>query len=180
MAKGKPRVRIAVDAMGGDNAPGEIVKGAVDAARKDDIEPILVGPSDLIKPELAKHNTSGLPIRLVHSDDFIKEEENPALTIRRRPNCSIAVATKLVRDGEADALIGATATGSLVTSAMQFLGMIDGIDRPVIGGVLAGVAPKTAVFDLGVNTDCKPQYLLNFAIIGTVYAKLFLDIPTPR
>lgn len=165
--------------MGGDYAPLEIVKGAVAAAKKGDIEPILVGPLDILKAELAKYDVSGLPLHCVNAEDFIKEEENPALAVRRKPNSSIVIATKLVKAGEADGLIGATATGSLVTSAMQFLGMIEGIDRPVIGGVLSGVAPHTAIFDLGVNTDCKPQHLLTFAIIGTVYARMFLDIPNP-
>ena len=99
--------------------------------------------------------------------------------MRRKPNSSIAVATKLVKSGEAQAIIGATATGTLVTSALQYLGMIDGIERPVIGGVLTTLAPKTAIFDLGVNMDCRAKHLVNFAVIGTVYAQLFLDIPNP-
>ncbi|MBE9512660.1 MAG: phosphate acyltransferase PlsX [Chloroflexi bacterium] len=179
MAETKRRVRIAIDAMGGDYAPGEMVKGAVAAAEQGDIEPILVGPLDILKAELAKYDASGLPLHCVNADDFIREEENPALAVRHRPNSSIAIATKMVKAGEADALIGATATGSLVTSALQHLGMIEGIDRPIIGGVLSTIAPKTAIFDLGVNMDCKPQHLLNFAVIGTVYARMFLDVPNP-
>ena len=179
MTQTKRRVRIAIDAMGGDYAPEEIVKGAVAAAEKGDIEPLLVGPLDILKVELAKYDVSGLPLHCVNAEDFIKEEENPALAVRRKPNSSIAIATKMVKAGEADGLIGATATGSLVTSALQFLGMIEGIDRPVIGGVLSIMAPNTAIFDLGVNMDCKPQHLLTFAIIGTVYARMFLNIPNP-
>ena len=179
MTQTKRRVRIAIDAMGGDYAPEEIVKGAVAAAEKGDIEPLLVGPLDILKVELAKYDVSGLPLHCVNAEDFIKEEENPALSVRRKPNSSIAIATKMVKAGEADGLIGATATGSLVTSALQFLGMIEGIDRPVIGGVLSTMAPNTAIFDLGVNMDCKPQHLLTFAIIGTVYARMFLNIPNP-
>ena len=179
MAETKRRARIAIDAMGGDYAPGEMVKGAVSAAEQGDIEPILVGPLDILKAELAKYDASGLPLHCVNADDFIREEENPALAVRHRPNSSIAIATKMVKASEADALIGATATGSLVTSALQHLGMIEGIDRPIIGGVLSTIAPKTAIFDLGVNMDCKPQHLLNFAVIGTVYARMFLDVPNP-
>jgi glycerol-3-phosphate acyltransferase PlsX len=179
MAETKRRVRIAIDAMGGDYAPEEMVKGAVAAAEQGDIEPILVGPLDILQAELAKYDASGLPLHCVNADDFIREEENPALAVRHRPNSSIAIATKMVKAGEADALIGATATGSLVTSALQHLGMIEGIDRPIIGGVLSTIAPKTAIFDLGVNMDCKPQHLLNFAVIGTVYARMFLDVPNP-
>lgn len=179
MAEPKRRVSIAIDAMGGDYAPQEMVSGAVATAKRGDIEPILVGPLSILEDELVKYDVSGLPLRCVNADGFIKEEQNPALAVRRKPNSSIAVATKLVKSGEASALIGATATGSLVASALQYLGMIEGIDRPVIGGVLSTLAPNTAIFDLGVNMDCKPPHLLTFAVIGTVYARTFLNIPNP-
>jgi glycerol-3-phosphate acyltransferase PlsX len=175
MTEPKPRVSIAIDAMGGDFAPQEIVAGAVSAAEKGGLELILVGPLKTLEEELAKHDVSGLPIRCVDADFFIKEGENPALAVRRKPNSSVAIATKLVKSGEASAMVGATATGSLVTSALQYLG----IDRPVIGGVLSTLAPETAIFDLGVNMDCKPRHLLTFAVIGTVYARTFLGIPEP-
>ena len=180
MTGAKPRIKIAIDAMGGDYAPGEIVKGAVAAAEKnDDIEVILVGPTNTVEAELAKYNISRLPIRYVNSDDFIQEEEHPALAVRRKPNSSIAVAIKMVKAREADALVAATATGAIVISAIQFLGMIGGIDRPVLGGPLTSIAPNTVIMDLGVNVDCKPEHLLNFAIIGSVYARLFLNIANP-
>ena len=179
MTEANQRIRIAIDAMGGDYAPGEIVKGAVAAAEKGDVEVILVGPMDTVEAELAKYDISRLPIRCVNSDDFIKEEEHPALAVRRKPNSSIAVAIKMVKAGGADALVAATATGAIVTSAIQFLGMVDGIDRPVLGGPLSSIAPNTVIMDLGVNVDCKPEHLLNFAIIGSVYARLFLNIANP-
>ncbi|MBN1862867.1 MAG: phosphate acyltransferase PlsX [Dehalococcoidales bacterium] len=179
MTEPKPRVSIAIDAMGGDYAPQEIVAGAVAAAQKNNLELILVGPLSTLEEELAKHDAAQLPIRCVDADFVIKEAENPALAVRRKPNSSIAIATKLVKSGEASAIVGATATGSLVTSALQYLGTIPGVDRPVIGGVLSTLAPKTAIFDLGVNMDCKPHHLLTFAVIGTVYARTFLGIPKP-
>ena len=179
MTGANQRVRVALDAMGGDYAPGEIVKGAVAAAEKSDVEVTLVGPIDTVEAELAKYNISRLPIHCVKADDFIKEEEHPALAVRRKPNSSIAVATKMVKAGEADALVAATTTGAMVTSAMQFLGMVEGIDRPVLGGVLSGIAPNTIIMDLGVNVDCKPEHLVTFAIIGSVYAKMFLNIANP-
>ena len=173
-------MRIAIDAMGGDYAPQEIVQGAVAAAGRDKgVEPILVGPLDILEKELAKYDTGGLAIRCAPADDFIKKGENPALVVRRKPNSSIAVATRMVKAGEADGLLGATDTGALIASIMQYLGMIAGVDRPVFGGALPGFAPKTAIFDLGANMDCKPQHLLNFAIIGTVYARKFMNIPHP-
>ncbi len=179
MTETRKTTTIATDAMGGDYAPEEIVAGAVAAARHKGLEPVLVGPLDILEPVLAKYDTSGLSIRCVQADDFIKEGENPALLAHRKPNSSIGVAIRMVKSGEAQGVLGATNTGALVASAMQSLGMLDGIDRPVIGGVLSGVAPKTAIFDLGVNMDCKPQHLLTFAIIGTVYARIFLDIANP-
>jgi len=179
MAIANRRVRIAIDAMGGDYAPSEIVKGAVEAAEKSNIEVTLVGPTNIVESELAKYNISHLPIRCVNADDFIKEEEHPALAVRRRPNSSIAVATKLVKARETDALVAATSTGAVVTSAIQYLGMVDGIDRPVLGGVLSNIAPNTIIMDLGVNVDCKPEHLVNFAIIGSVYARMFLNIANP-
>lgn len=179
MTKTNQRVRVAIDAMGGDYAPEEIVKGAVAAAEKDDIEVILVGPTDRVKPELAKYDISHLPVHHVNAKDFIQEGKHPALAVRRKPNSSIAIATKMVKAGEADGLLGATTTGALVTSAMRFLGMIDGVERPVIGSVLSSIAPKTAIFDLGANTDCKPHHLVTFAIVGSVYARIFLDVANP-
>lgn len=178
VADGKT-VRIAVDAMGGDYAPEEIVKGVVQAARDDGgLELILVGPTDIVSTELAKHKASGLPIRIAHADEFIKENDKPALSARRQ-NTSVAVAAKTVKAGEADALLSAGPTAALVSGALKFLGMIDGIERPVIGGALSTFAPKTVLMDCGVNVDCKPYHLLTFAIVGSIYAKKLLKIENP-
>ena len=168
MVRTNQRVRVAVDAMGGDYAPSEIVKGAVLAAEKNDLEVALVGPTDVVEAELAKHGASHLPIRCVRADEFIKEGENPALAVRRKPNASIAVATKMVKEGEADGLISAGPTGALATSAIQYLGMIEGIERPAIGGAIFDPVPNTVVFDCGVNIDCKPYHLPAFAIIKEI------------
>ncbi len=181
MTEQSKSVRVAIDAMGGDYAPEEIVRGAVAAARGDsELAPILVGPLPLLEQELANYDITGLAIRCVHADNFIREEESPAIAVRRKPNSSISVASKLVKSGDADALLGATPTGSLVSSAIQHLGMIEGIERPVIGTVLSMVAPATVLLDLGVNMDCRPRHLVNFAVIGTVYVRTLLDIPVPK
>ncbi len=180
MVKASQKVRIAVDAMGGDYAPGEIIKGAVMAARKNnDVEIVLVGLPDIVEAELAKYDAAHLPIRRVKADESIPEGKNPALAVRNRPNSSIAVATRIVRDGEADGLISAGPTGAIATSALRYLGMIDGVERPIIGGAIFSPAPKTVVFDCGVNMDCKPYHLLTFAVIGSVYCKKLLKIPSP-
>jgi glycerol-3-phosphate acyltransferase PlsX len=173
------RIRVAVDVMGGDYAPAEIVRGAVLAAEKGDVDIALVGPTDIVEAELARYGVSRLPIRCVRADEFIKEDENPALAVRRKPNASIAVAAKMVKAGEADGLISAGPIGAMVSAAIQYLGMIEGIERPVIGGAIFDLAPNTVVFDCGVNVDCKPYHLLTFAIIGSVFCQKLLDIANP-
>lgn len=179
MVRADQRIRIVVDAMGGDYAPGEIVKGAVLAAEKTDVEVVLVGPTDIVEAELAKYDVSHLPIGCIRADEFIKEGENPALAVRRKPNASIAVATKMMKEGEAEGLISAGPTGAIVASAIQYLGMMEGIERPVIGGAIFDPAPNTVVFDCGVNIDCKPYHLLTFAVVGSVYCKKLLNITNP-
>ncbi len=179
MARAKRKVTIAVDAMGGDYAPAEIVKGVVMAAEKGDVEIALVGPPDILEAELAKYNTTHLPIRRIPASEVIKETENPALAVRRKPQSSMAVATRMLKDGEADGLISAGPTGAIATSGIQYLGMIEGMERPVIGGTIFDVLPNTVVFDCGVNMDCRPYHLLTFAVIGTVYCKKLLNIANP-
>jgi len=179
MTKAKQKVRIVVDAMGGDYAPSEIVKGAVLAAKKDDVDITLVGPTDTIAAELAKYNSSYPPLRCIGADEFIKEDESLAISARPRPNTSIAVSAKTVKAREAEAMVSAGPTKVLVANVLRYLGTIDGIERPVIGGALATFAPNTVLMDCGANVDCKPYHLVTFAIMGTIYAKKFLNIDNP-
>lgn len=180
MSEVSKRVRIAVDAMGGDYAPEEIVKGAILGAQKGDVEIILAGPMDVLEGELGKYSSSNdLPIRCVEANDVIKEGEPPSLVIRRKSNCSIAVATRLVKSGEADAVVGAGSSGAVSVSAIQYLGMVEGMGRPAIGASLGSFAPNIVFMDLGANVDCKPHQLLSFAITGSVFAKNLLHIANP-
>ena len=175
------KIRVAVDAMGGDYAPEETVKGAVLAAQKDDVEVFLVGISDTLKQELAKYElTNGSSVHIVGASDFIRENESPVDVIRRRPNCSVAVAAKMVKSGEADALLSAGSSGAAAISAIQYIGMLDGVYRPAIVGSLGSFASNTVMVDLGANVDCKPQQFLTFAVAGSVYAKKFLNIADPK
>ncbi len=175
------KIRVAVDAMGGDYAPEEIVKGAVLAAQKDDVEVFLVGISDTLKQELAKYElTNGSSVHIVGASDFIRENESPVDVIRRKPNCSVAVAAKMVKSGEADALLSAGSSGAAAISAIQYIGMLDGVYRPAIVGSLGSFASNTVMVDLGANVDCKPHQFLTFAIAGSVYAKKFLNIADPK
>ncbi|MBI4286453.1 MAG: phosphate acyltransferase PlsX [Chloroflexi bacterium] len=172
-------MKISVDAMGGDFAPQEIVQGAVVAAREHRVGIILVGPEERIKAELAKHDTRGLDIEIVHTDEYLIEGEHPAYAMRKKRNASILLATKLVKEGRADAVVGVGPTGGVVASAMQVLGTVEGIGRPVVGGPFLGFTPNTVMIDLGGNVDCRPDQLLDFGIVGTVFAQKWLNIPNP-
>jgi len=172
-------MRIAVDGMGGDYAPEEIVKGAVIAAREYGVQIDLVGPADRMNQELAKHDVSGAEVEVVHAGEYLVEGEPPAYALRQKRDASIAVATKLVREGRADAVVSAGPTGGVVAAALYILGTIEEMSRPVAGGPFLGFAPNTIMMDLGTNVDCQPYQLLDFAIIGTVYARKMLNIPNP-
>ncbi len=172
-------MKIAVDAMGGDYAPVDIVKGAVMAARDSGTGIILVGQEEKIKEELAKYDTSGLDIDIVHTDEFLVEGEQPAYALRTKRKASIAVATKLVKDGQAQAVFSAGPTGGVIAAALGILGMVEGISRPVLGGPFVAFAPRTVIMDVGGNVDVRPDQLLDFAIVGTVYTRTLLNVTDP-
>ncbi len=172
-------MRIAVDGMGGDYAPEEIVKGAVIGAREYGVQIALVGPEERMNQELAKHDLSGAEIEVVHAGEYLIEGEPPAYALRQKRDASIAVATKLVREGKADAVVSAGPTGGVVAAALYILGTVEGMSRPVAGGPFLGFAPNTLMLDLGTNVDCQPYQLLDFAIVGTVYARKMLGIANP-
>jgi glycerol-3-phosphate acyltransferase PlsX len=172
-------IKIAVDAMGGDYAPGEVVQGAVTAAKESGIGIYLVGPQDKIKAELAKYDTAGLPIEIVHTDEYLLEGEQPAYALRTKRNASIAVGTRLVKEGRAQAVFSAGPTGGVIAAALMILGMVEGVSKPVLGGPIIGFAPKTVIMDVGANVDIRPDQLLDFAIVGTVYARTLLGVPNP-
>lgn len=165
--------------MGGDHAPGEIVKGAVAGAREYGVEISLVGPEERMKEELARHDLSGTVIDVVNANQYLVEGENPAYALRQKRDASVVVATKLVSSGEADAVVSAGPTGGVMAAAAYLLGTVAGMSRPVAGGPFIGFAPKTIMMDLGSNVDCQPYQLLDFAIVGSVYAEKMLGIPNP-
>jgi len=151
------------------------------AAQKDDVEIFLVGPIDVLKRELASCKLrNGTSIHIVEADQVINEDESPIDVIRRKPNCSVAVAARMVKSGQADALVSAGSTGAAAISAIQFMGMVDGVYRPALVGSFGSFAPNTVIVDLGANVDCKPHQYLDFAIAGSVYAKRFLNIADPK
>ena len=172
-------IRIAVDAMGGDYAPEEVVKGALMAVNEQQVEVLLVGPLPILNQELTKHNYNHPNLRCIEANQIISDNEHPALALRNKPDASVVVAAKLVKKGEADAMVSAGSTGALTASALQYIGPLEGIYRPVIAGGFVGFAPHTLILDMGANVDCKPSQLLNFAILGHVYARKYYDIPNP-
>ncbi|TEB05520.1 Phosphate acyltransferase [Pelotomaculum schinkii] len=172
-------MKIAVDAMGGDFAPGEIVKGALMAAREYKQAVILVGDEERIRVELGGIDPGEL-ISIVHAPEVVDMGEHPAVAVRRKKNSSIVRATQLVKDGEAGALVSAGSTGAAMAAALLGLGRIKGIDRPAIAGVLPSEKGYTVLLDAGANVDCKPQNLLQFSVMGYLYAKRVLGVANPR
>ena len=179
-SEGRTSRRVAVDAMGGDYAPGEVVLGAVQAARDLRVGIALVGPQDAINAELAKHNTAGLEIEVVHTDEVIAMDEHPAEAVRSKRRNSITLCHELVRDGSALAAVSAGNSGAVLAAAIFTLRRIRGVDRPAFGGVLPSATGQTLVLDLGANTDCKPPYLLQFAVMGAAYMQSVFGVANPR
>jgi phosphate acyltransferase len=162
--------RVALDAMGGDNAPGEIVAGAV-----------LVGREDAIRAELAKHETQGLDLPVVHTDEVIAmDEHDPAAAAREKRNSSMLLALQQVRDGAALGAVSAGNSGAMMAAATIVLRRIKGVKRAALGGVLPTRNGVCLVIDMGANTDCKPEYLQQFALMGSIYMENIFKISAPR
>ena len=173
-------IRVAMDAMGGDYAPGETVKGAVAALEKQNIELLLVGDAAAVAAELDKYDLNGKAVRVVPSVGKIGDDEHPMYAFRQKPDASVIVGTKLVKAGQADVLVSLGSTGASMATAALVLGMMEGLERPCIGGPFLGLAPSTVLMDLGSNVDCRPSQLLNFAALGSVFAHRFLGTESPR
>ena len=169
-------MKIAIDAMGGDNAPSEIVKGAVLAAQKYPCEIILVGNESIIRSELGDTN---LPITIHHADEVIEMGEHPADAVRCKKDSSIVVATRLVQCGEADAVLSAGSTGAAVAAAQLILKRIHGIGRPAIATPMPTPRGTTLLLDSGANVDSKPEHLIQSGIMGSLYAEHVLGINNP-
>ena len=173
-------VRVAMDAMGGDFGPKETVKGAIEALGNDNIELILVGDQEPVQAELDRYDTTGRSVTLVPSVDKIGDDEHPIRALRSKPKESILVATKLVKSGDADVVVSMGSTGASMASSVFLLGLMDGLERPCLGGPFLGVAPGTVMVDAGSNMDCRPALMLSFAALGSVFAHRFLGVENPR
>jgi phosphate acyltransferase len=176
-----PKRRVALDAMGGDNAPGEIVLGAIQAAQEQGIGVWLVGPEETLRAELARHDTTGLDLEIVHTDEVIGMDEHPAEAVRSRRRNTMTLCHELVRDGKALGAVSAGNSGAMMASALLTLRRIKGVDRPALGAVLpAANGARTLVLDVGANTDSKPEYLAQFALMGSAYMRSAFGVERPR
>jgi glycerol-3-phosphate acyltransferase PlsX len=173
-------VYVALDAMGGDKAPGEIVLGAVQAAREYALGVYLVGNENVIRTELARHDTSGLDLPIVHTDEVIEMDEHPANAVRRKKNASMTLALQLVRDGKALGAVSAGNSGAMMAASLFTLKRIAGVERPALGGVFPTRDSACLIIDMGANTDCKPEYLQQFALMGSIYMERIFGIQSPR
>ena len=178
--RGDVPIRVAVDTMGGDFGPPETVKGALQGLDTHNIELLLVGDQDLLESELAHYNIKSKPVKVVASVGKIGDDEHPIEGLRRKPQSSILVATKLLKSGDADLLVSMGSTGASMASSVFILGLMDGLERPCIGGPFLGVAPRTGLVDMGSNIDCRPPLMLSFAALGSVFSQKFLGIENPR
>ncbi len=171
---------IAVDAAGGEYAPHEIVKGAIKAAREYDVEIALVGRKDILYV-LAGRHLGKLSMTIIDASQAIGFNESPIEAVRSKPDSSIVVGTNLVRDGLASAFVSAGNTGAVFYAALVSLGKIKGIERPAIGTTIniSAIAP-TLLIDSGANADCRPTHLVQFAQLGTTYAREIFGIDCPR
>jgi len=174
-------MRIVLDAMGSDDYPVPDVAGAVMAAREWGDEIILVGREELIRQELARHDTTGLRLEIVHAPQVIEMDDEPARAARVKKDSSMHVGMNLVRDGQADGYVTAGNTGGvLAVATLHTLRRIRGVKRPALAAILPLPAGRVVALDIGANADCRPEYLLQFALMGDIYARAVLDCARPR
>ena len=179
-SRNKENFTVAVDVMGGDFAPAEPVAGAVQAAREQGVNVLLVGDANLVEAELARHVTDGLNITIVPSEGVITETDNPVKAIRDRPKASMVEAAKLVKSGQADAMVTMGSTGAAMASATLVVGLLDGVARPALGGPMFRPLSSAVLIDVGSSVDCRPSQMLGFAALGTAFARSIQKIENPR
>ena len=174
-------LRVAVDAMGGDYAPAEIVKGVISAVnRMEELEVLLVGSRDAINKCMGTEVQSPR-IKIINTQEVIRNDEDPGLAIRSKKNSSMITAMHLVRDGEADAVLSAGNTGALMGGGLLFLERISGIKRPALLTVIPAFEGNgTVLLDVGANMDAKPDHLLQYGLMGQIYAREMLGKENPR
>ena len=173
--------RVAVDAMGGDNAPVEIVKGAVEAVNENqNIIVYLTGKEDVVRAELGKYTYNEKQIEVVNADEVIETAEPPVLAIRKKKNSSIVVALNLVKDGTCDAFVSAGSSGAVLVGGQLIVGRIRGIERPPLAPLIPTEKGCSLLIDCGANVDARPSHLVQFAKMGSVYMENVIGVDKPR
>ena len=172
-------VRVALDAMGGDYAPGELVKGALLALSQGTAQVLLVGDPHLLAEELQRQGAGDHSIKVIPSEGVIQEGESPVQALRQKPRASIAVATGLVKEGAADACVTMGSTGAAMAAAVFLLGTVEGIERPALGGPVIGFSSQAVLIDVGTSVDCRPAQLVDYGVMGIVFAQTILGIHEP-
>ena len=174
-------MRIVVDAMGSDERPVPDVAGAVDAAREFSDTIILVGKEDLVRSQLAQHNTAGLTIEVVHAADEVTMTDKPSVVARSKPQSSMRVGLDMVKNGDGDAFVSCGNTGAILAiSTLSTLRRIPNVNRPALTTLLSISGRQFILVDIGANADCRPEWLQQFAIMGSIYADRVLGRPSPR
>jgi len=173
-------MRIAVDAMGGDNAPLVVVRGAVAAVRDHRVPVTLVGPERVIRQELAQLDAIPVGLDVRDAPSVIPMGEHPSTVLRQRADSSIAIGIDMVRDGEANGFVSAGNTGAVMAFAVLHLGRLPGVDRPALGAVFPTRSGVCLMLDVGANADCRPSYLVQFAHMGIAFSRQVLGVPAPQ
>jgi glycerol-3-phosphate acyltransferase PlsX len=174
-------MRIAVDAMGGDNAPSAVVEGAVLAAREYQVEMLLVGQQQVVRESLSKFDPGNGKIKVIPAAQIVLMDESPTEAIRGKKESSIAVAARLLKTGDADAMVSAGNTGAALATTRSFLGKLKGLARPAIASVIPNEVDFTILLDVGANAGgCRPEHLRQFAIMGEIYAREVMGKKNPR
>lgn len=173
-------MRVIIDGMGGDNAPSEIVRGAIDALKEYDIDLLIVGKEDLIRAELKKYDYKKEKVEILHADEVISNEEDPAFAIRRKKNSSLVVGMKALTEGKGDVIVSAGSTGAILAGGLFIVKRIKGIQRAALTSVYPTINGLSLLVDAGANTDSKPEYLQQFALMGSIYMEKVMGIDNPK
>lgn len=173
--------KVALDAMGGDNAPGAIVQGAIDVVvKRQDIHIFLVGQEKVIEEELQRYEYPKEQISIVNATEIIETAEPPVMAIRRKKDSSIVVAMNMVKNGEADALVSAGSSGAILVGGQVLVGRIKGVERPPLAPLIPTQKGVSLLIDCGANVDARPSHLVQFAKMGYIYMKNVIGIENPR